>query len=64
MFQAPYSQMLQQLHNLKPFTTPHFDFAAKHIIHDEFAYDPADDGPEVSTIRRENLIQNFEVCGT
>lgn len=63
MFQASYSQMLQQLHNFKPFMTAHFDFAAKHIIHDEYQYDPTDDGPEIGVIRRESLIQNFEVCG-
>lgn len=56
-----YARQLEM--NVSEVFSAHFSTTAKHIAHDEYQYDPTDDGPEIGIIRRESLIQNFEVCG-
>ena len=43
--------MQRQSKDVFVFPTAHMQFAAKHIIHDEYSYDATDDGPEVELVR-------------
>jgi hypothetical protein len=54
VYKGTWSQMQEQMHNVSMPLTAHQIGAMKHIIHDEYSYDPTDDGPEVSIIRLVN----------
>lgn len=51
LYGGTWNQMQQQMRDVILFPSAHAQFAAKHIIHDEYSYDPTDDGPEVDVIR-------------
>jgi hypothetical protein len=66
MFQANWRSVLAQSQaeekDIHGMFSAHFLATAKNIIHDEYWYDPTDDGPEVDIVRCEKYAQAREMA--